>query len=514
MHYFPWIIPSIIASSICFILAILVWKQRKTPAAKSFYWLLLSVFIWSICQAFTFLNEALFWKVIIGKIQYIGIVFTPVSYLVFSLVMINYAHLINLRRILYLCVIPMITLVLVMTNEYHHLIWQTFTISQDNPIFVNVSYGLWFAIHTVYSYLLIASAAIAAIVVYFKDSNSHVNIKLVIIAPLAVVVPNIIYLQDASSFTRVDLTPLGFALGMLMFSWALLKENLLQLVPIARDVLFQKMKDSILVLGPDFRIVDINISAAKLFKVNINQVVGTLFVETISEQKILDQLINKSYSEISIKKQYFQALRTLVTIDKTGTIGYLIVLRDITLLKETQHNLVETQAKLEQANRSYKNLANTDMLTNLPNRRRFFEKFSDELERADRHQSVFCLLIMDLDFFKKINDSFGHPEGDAVLKRVAKVMKKTVREADYLGRIGGEEFGIILTETNKEEAKLFAERIRKAIADCHREKETAITVSIGLTQRLENDDLESIYDRADKALYQSKSNGRNMYTLG
>ncbi|MDQ7048380.1 MAG: diguanylate cyclase [Enterobacterales bacterium] len=514
MTYFPWIIPSIVAASICMILALLVWPQRKIPAAKAFYWFLTSIFIWSISQTFTYLSASLKWKLIFAKIQYIGIVFVPVSYLVYGAVMLDYTRLIGLKFILTLSVIPLITLCLTMTNEYHHLIWQSFSISKQNPLFTSIVHGQWFSIHTIYSYTLILMTALIAVLSYFKDPKSHVSFKSIIFAPMVVTIPNVIYLQKWIDIDGVDLTPLGFSFALLIISWALLKENVLQLIPIARDVLFQKMKDPIVVIGEDYRIVDFNSSAAKLFKVNINDVRGTFFTETISDNKMLTRIIESEYSEVMIKDHYLQTLRTLVTIEKTGKIGYLIVFRDITELKEIQNSLQATRMALEQSNKALKLLANTDPLTGLPNRRHLFEKFSAEVERSDRYHSKFCLLIMDLDDFKKINDQYGHPTGDEVLKRVSTVIKQTVREADHCGRIGGEEFAIILTESDKKAAKGFAERIRKAIEVCHSKDEIAVTVSIGLTQRLEKDDLESIYDRADKALYQSKDNGRNQYTLG
>ncbi len=513
MSYFPWIIPSSVASIICVILAILIWKRRKSPAAKALYWILASVFIWAFCQTIILLLASHEWDIVLSKIQYIGIVFTPVAWFLFSTLLLNKPKLINSRRLVYLCIVPVITLLLVWTNEYHGLIWKETIISAGNRVTTSFVYGNWFKLHTLYSYGLIASAAFMAIYFYFKGSCSRIKVWFIILSPLLVVVSNLVYLNAWFDFGGVDLTPMGFSFALLMFSWILLKENLMQLAPIARSILFQKIEDAIVVLGPDLRVVDINISATKLFQLEASEVIGTYFVDSMVDENLIEPIIQENCSEVKIKGQHYQALRTIINIDKSGTLGYLIVFRNISELKQTQKHLLETRLELERANKSLKKLADTDPLTQLPNRRRFFENLATELERANRHDFDFCLVIMDLDHFKKINDNYGHPAGDEVLVRVANKIKSNTREVDHCGRIGGEEFAMILYASDQKNAIGFVERIRSVIETSHTGKELPITISIGLTQRKTQDSLETLYDRADRALYQSKETGRNKYTL-
>jgi diguanylate cyclase (GGDEF)-like protein len=161
----------------------------------------------------------------------------------------------------------------------------------------------------------------------------------------------------------------------------------------------------------------------------------------------------------------------------------------------------------------YKRLASIDALTGVSNRREFMALAKKEVSRLQRHEDQLSVLILDVDYFKRINDTYGHSEGDRVLKIVAQSIAAALREADVLGRIGGEEFAVLLPSTDETAAQVTAERIRSAIEGLRiqiGEQEIQITISIGVT---EYQVTESLIDpamlRADKALYQAKHGGRN-----
>ena len=149
------------------------------------------------------------------------------------------------------------------------------------------------------------------------------------------------------------------------------------------------------------------------------------------------------------------------------------------------------------------NLASIDSLTGLYNRHYFNSQISI-ITNSTRKSEPTSLIIIDIDFFKKINDTHGHLAGDKILKQVANITKAAIRTNDILARFGGEEFILLLPNANLEQAYLIAERIRKNI-----EKETNITVSLGITTLKEIDSIENLIDRADKALYLAKQQGRN-----
>lgn len=161
-------------------------------------------------------------------------------------------------------------------------------------------------------------------------------------------------------------------------------------------------------------------------------------------------------------------------------------------------------------------LSITDDLTGVANHRRFQERLTEECARAQRHPISFSLLLLDLDFFKKINDGYGHLAGDEVLKTIASVMAKQVRLNDLVARYGGEEFAVVLTQTNSKQAYRMAERIRTAVEATHVQWEEhwiSMTVSIGIATFLEDTThRETLMRCADTALYRSKQNGRNCST--
>ncbi|MFH1458520.1 MAG: GGDEF domain-containing protein [Candidatus Omnitrophota bacterium] len=158
-------------------------------------------------------------------------------------------------------------------------------------------------------------------------------------------------------------------------------------------------------------------------------------------------------------------------------------------------------------------LAVIDSLTQTFNRRYFLERFQEEASRCQKFKLKFSFAMADIDHFKEINDRFGHLVGDAVLKEIAKVFKENIREIDFMGRYGGEELSVVLTETDKEQGRYACERIRHAIESKPfrvYDEELRVTVSIGLsTFPYDAKNAEALIEKADEALYQAKELGRN-----
>jgi diguanylate cyclase (GGDEF)-like protein len=180
--------------------------------------------------------------------------------------------------------------------------------------------------------------------------------------------------------------------------------------------------------------------------------------------------------------------------------GYIVSLIDIT-------ELVDTIAELT-------DLASVDTLTQTHTRRYFIERSEVEFARAKRHGHPLSFIILDLDFFKKINDRYGHLAGDSMLTEIANICKSKIRSIDILGRFGGEEFMLLLPETDLEGAYFAANRIRKAIEATDfifENSEMSMTVSIGVTgvNKIKDENFDVFLRHADRALYKAKENGRN-----
>lgn len=184
-------------------------------------------------------------------------------------------------------------------------------------------------------------------------------------------------------------------------------------------------------------------------------------------------------------------------------------------LNRLRERLRERNNRLNQALEKIQELAVTDELTSLPNRRSIMEQLSKEWERSKRNGSHFCIALLDLDLFKEINDTYGHLAGDAVLKEFSSIVTTELRSPDSIGRYGGEEFLLIMPDTQISEAQKVAERIREIIAR-HEFVDIApgvtIQVSIGLTEH-DDQPIQELIKRADLALYQSKKSGRNRVSV-
>ena len=155
-------------------------------------------------------------------------------------------------------------------------------------------------------------------------------------------------------------------------------------------------------------------------------------------------------------------------------------------------------------------MATRDSLTGLANRRHFMDVGNRELLLARRSGRPFCMVMLDLDHFKSVNDTYGHAVGDRVLKRFADITLATLRASDIIGRIGGEEFALVLREMSPSGAAVVAEKLRAAVADDHSEGLPAFTVSIGISVIEPGDkSLDDVLRRADMALYTAKKDGRN-----
>jgi len=170
--------------------------------------------------------------------------------------------------------------------------------------------------------------------------------------------------------------------------------------------------------------------------------------------------------------------------------------------------------ELYQMKEQFKHLANTDYLTNLYNRRYFTQQGEREFSRARRYHKPFAIVSLDIDHFKTINDNFGHPAGDHVLKEVSRLLTNGIRKEDVLARMGGEEFTLLLPETDLKNSEILAERIRNTIQNefiCYRDSvQINVTVSLGLTLLTDTDDhFDDVLIRVDEALYLAKTRGRN-----
>ena len=179
-----------------------------------------------------------------------------------------------------------------------------------------------------------------------------------------------------------------------------------------------------------------------------------------------------------------------------------------------QAGLQQANAKLHENESRIRELMLTDALTGVPNRRHLEDKMKEEFNRTNRSENALALVIADIDNFKTINDDFGHDAGDHVIKAFAKTLKETVRDYDFVARIGGEEFVILLPDTEREAAKRVVERCREQFAAIDfPNMDRKVTASFGIAMSQKDETGHDCLKRADSALYTSKNHGRNRVTF-
>jgi len=184
------------------------------------------------------------------------------------------------------------------------------------------------------------------------------------------------------------------------------------------------------------------------------------------------------------------------------------------MLDHTKNEVEQLRQELEQT----KWEATTDPLTGLRNRRAFEKAMQDNIKMVETNDTQLCLVMVDIDHFKRVNDTYGHLFGDRVLKSVASLLMANIKGKDTIARFGGEEFAIMLPDTQLEFAEIVAENLRKAVERARIRKTNTgelldkLTVSLGITHFHSGEATDEFIDRADKALYLSKENGRNRVT--
>jgi diguanylate cyclase (GGDEF)-like protein len=179
-------------------------------------------------------------------------------------------------------------------------------------------------------------------------------------------------------------------------------------------------------------------------------------------------------------------------------------------MAQLQRELVKKNNKLKRKEEKITTLMMTDPLTGIANRRSFDERIVEEISRHARYQQKFCLCLSDIDFFKSVNDTYGHDVGDLVIQRFAALLHDNKRDSDFVARIGGEEFAVILPNTCLNEGFVVIERVRELFANTSYEQVVVSpSASFGITEFVVGDTKDILIKRSDDALYKSKEGGRN-----
>ena len=233
-----------------------------------------------------------------------------------------------------------------------------------------------------------------------------------------------------------------------------------------------------------------------------------LRIGVIKSEPMLRDILNKGVATISARDRE-SIVNQHIIIKAQTVVDYSLVVKIIIGFLVIALAAVYRYYEMTQYNKKLLYLSQTDILTRICNRTKTDHELSVQMERAKRTQEHFSVLLLDIDFFKKINDTFGHPMGDTVLIQIASIIQQSIRSYDVVGRWGGEEFLILCPQSNQEIASQVAERIRENIKNAQFPTKKVHTASIGVSMMTQDDTPHTLVARADKALYRAKNGGRD-----
>jgi diguanylate cyclase (GGDEF)-like protein/PAS domain S-box-containing protein len=490
--------------------------------------LLISMAIWSAFYATRWMDISLAAKVFWFKVMYIGILALPTFFLLFVITFTHHDAWLTKRNLILLAVQPIACLLLQWTNEFHHLYYSSFAaIQEQDVITLEIIRGPGYFGNTIYSYVIIGIGFLLLSQGALRSSPLYINqYRLLLIGSLLPWAGSFYSEFNFEAWKGLDLAPLLFGISGVIFALAVFRARFMDLIPVARSYLIENMSDGLLVLDEQNRILDINPAMGNFLENKISSYLGKNAYAVFSEwMEQIDFLEEKIETRIELKvpkdPSRYLDLRVTPLYDKKHSLtGRLMIFRDITERKQVekrlryvndrqQSQLIEIgllQSKLrEQAIR--------DPLTNLFNRRYLEETLDHEIARASREGYSICIMMIDLDHFKKVNDTYGHEAGDHVLKAIAATLAIETRRGDFACRYGGEEFVIVMPNMDSHVAYGRAEKLRNTLNSLfipYGIYSLTITISMGIASYPANGlTREAILRAADKAMYAAKEAGRD-----
>ncbi len=343
--------------------------------------------------------------------------------------------------------------------------------------------------------------------VFSLSQTSWRPIVSIIVAPTIANIPTIYALATDISPAGFVLHPLALAIGAWVLHRGVMRYGLLDNIPVVRDRVFNELSDPLVVVNHRGLLIDANLTGLKMLGMDRSDLSTRTIAQFLTSWPPEDLYrVGSAAEEATIGGQIYDiAFSSLDPLSEKADI--MLVFRDVTVRRESERRLRKMQKELER-------LAHTDSLTGLYNRRIFMQRLEEEVERVSRHGSALSVLIFDLDFFKAINYTYGHDTGDIVLVAVGRVSTEVKRLSDVAARIGGEEFALLLPETDQQGAVQLAQRLRAAIEkNVYLSPSGApvkVNSSIGVATATKGaKEVDKLFSPADKQLYRAKHNGRN-----
>lgn len=503
---------------------LLIWRRREAPGVFALMIFMGGVVLWTWSYSMFWLFPDWpangFWL----DVTYIGVVIVPTAMLIFAL-QVNYLdEWLSKKVLVFLYVEPVLTLAILWTDSYHALFFAGKRTPTTTEFYDG---GFWFWLNVVYIYIIILITLFVIVRGFLQAKGIYRQQHGLILAGVSIpIIANMLRFFGFVLLPGLDPTPIVFSIQGLFYTIGVFRFSTFDLIPVAREALLETMPEWLLVVDNRWRLVEINQSALELLGEERFALIGTSISCVLRAWPELEKIIKRAdRSPTSYQVQFMEDRSMGINItplfNREGDItGRLVTGQDITRQLQIEARLEEANQQLRSQLNEIQTLQETlkqqvirDPLTGLLNRRVFQEKLQTAVARADRKELPITILIIDIDKFKSVNDTYGHAAGDLVLENLGKLLHQLTRKYDLAARLGGEEFLILMDEANLETGIKRAEEIRSQIEKMDNEFEGVsihITVSIGAAEYPSSSKLvKDVMRKADQALYRAKFKGRN-----
>lgn len=334
-----------------------IWVRRQTARWTIDITLLLTaLFIWTMGYAAELTLPAQWLKLWMAKVQYVGITAVPVFWLTFALEFAGYHHLLSRKRLVWLGVIPMLTLLLAFSNDWHGLIWSSVTLDTSGVIdILQLGHGIWFWVFNVFAQVCMMVGSII-LILYLNNIHRthHWRVRLLAVLPLMPLLGNLAYLFDWVPIPGLDLTPYAFSVSGFFLAWGIYRLELFDINPVARQTAVGSIKDGLVVLDTQQRIIDINPAACRILDRDAEAVIGKNIIAVIRKEPTLvacyQRVINASSAavfDLTFNGRSYDLNLSKVKDDFGVTRAWIVSFRDISERKQTEQALAQQKALFE-----------------------------------------------------------------------------------------------------------------------------------------------------------------------